>query len=340
VPSTAQWLLGVVLALGQGSSFRDNPVLGDPRLNRLGLHCARLVLARAAMQARRAQLAWMVPAELRTAFDRDGFVVIEGFLPSRAHREVRDEARGHRGPVRQGVQGDTLTHRVLLDRARLRAMPATRALLADPRLRGLLRWAAGRYAPPLFYVQQVLNGIRRTGRDPQKDLHSDTFQPTLKAWYFLDDVTSDGGPFRYVPGSHRLTLGRLRWEYRQSLVAATSRNRYASRGSLRLSEADRRALGLPKARAFAVPGNTLVVADTHGFHARGEADGVRSRLEIWAYARPSPFLPIALPPVPYLGDLERNALRLWWAWQDRRAAAHGRRAPWHEVHRESLAGPP
>ena len=36
--------------------------------------------------------------------------------------------------------------------------------------------------------------------DPQTDLHTDTFHPTVKAWLFLTDVAADAMPFVYVPG--------------------------------------------------------------------------------------------------------------------------------------------
>ena len=50
-------------------------------------------------------------------------------------------------------------------------------------------------------------------------------------------------------------------------------------------------MGLPKPDVFAVPANTLVVADTFGFHARGPSAGRSLRVEIWAYGRRSPFVP-------------------------------------------------
>jgi hypothetical protein len=42
---------------------------------------------------------------------------------------------------------------------------------------------------------------------------------------------------------------------------------------------------------FAVPANTLVVADTFGFHARGHSSQPSIRAELWAYRRRTPFLP-------------------------------------------------
>src|SRR5439155_10478435 len=128
-------------------------------------------------------------------------------------------------------------------------------------------------------------------------LHADTFHPTVKAWLFLTDVVEDAGPFTYVPGSHRLTAERLAWERRTSLTARQSANAEIRQGSFRIDPAELPSLGLPQPRAFAVPANTLVVADTFGFHARGPGVRPSLRVEIWAYGRRSPFpSPAALVP--------------------------------------------
>src|SRR5205823_7805156 len=125
----------------------------------------------------------------------------------------------------------------------------------------------------------------------QTFLHADTFHPTVKAWLFLTDVAEDAGPFTYVPGSHRLTAQRLEWERRMSLSARHSPNAEDRQGSFRIDPAELPSLCLPRPRAFAVPANTLIVADTFGFHARGPSAGRSVRVEIWAYGRRSPFVP-------------------------------------------------
>ena len=340
VPHPSEWLRWSAEVLGQGKSFRDNPILGSSRLNRLGLHAGRVTLAHAAATLRRAQLAWLVPAELRRRFLEDGFVMLESFLEPELFERVHAEARAYRGEVRECIQGDTLTHRVLLDRAARRRMPAIARAVDDPRWSRFIAWASGTTLPPLFYVQQVLNGVRKGPPDPQKNLHSDTFHPTVKAWLFLDDVAPTEGPLRYVPGSHRLDLARLRWERARSLDAVAARDSYSARGSLRLSEGDRNALGYREARAFAVRANTLVVADTHGFHGRGHSEEPSARLELWAFSRPNPFVPIVAPPVPRARDIQDALLVRWWHHQDARSAKRGQRAPWHPVHRDSLDGLP
>ena len=78
---------------------------------------------------------------------------------------------------------------------------------------------------------------------------------------------------------------------------------------------------LPAARRFDVPANTLVVADTFGFHARTAAMQASARVEIWAYGRRNPFLPwIGLDPLSMPGLAERR-VELHWrlrAWLEHR----------------------
>jgi hypothetical protein len=121
--------------------------------------------------------------------------------------------------------------------------------------------------------------------------HVDSFHQTGKAWLFLTDVDEDTGPLTYVPGSHRLTAERLAWQRRMSVMARASSDRPTREGSFRIDPADFAPLGLGKARSFAVPANTLVVADTFGFHARGPSTRPSLRVEIYFECRRSPFLP-------------------------------------------------
>ena len=71
-------------------------------------------------------------------------------------------------------------------------------------------------------------------------------------------------------------------------------------------------MGYAPPRAFAVPANTLIVADTSGFHARGPSSASGLRVEVWAYGRRNPFLSLPLDPwrIPALGH--RRAPVFWW----------------------------
>ena len=327
------------LATG-AKSFRDNPVIGSAAFNRRGLHAGRAKLAHAMAWQRRKRLARLVSPADRAAFDRDGFVAREEFLPPDDFKRLSDAVFAHRAPAREMLQGDTITRRIAVDPEFIAAVPAIRLVLDNPDWRGLNRYVGSFDQEPLTYVQTILSHIRDARPDPQTDLHIDTFHPTVKAFYFLTDVAEDEGPFVYVPGSHRLTPGRLAWEREQSISAAASADRLSSRGSLRATPAEIEAMGFRAPRAFAVPANTLVVADTVGFHARGFSARPTIRVEIWTYGRRNPFLPWAgldLGSVP--GIAER---RIPWMWEARDfLAKRGLGAqPWQDVGRLRPQDPP
>ena len=204
-----------------------------------------------------------------------------------------------RAPAREIAEGDTITRHIALDPAALDRVPAARHLLDRPLYRNLLRYAGSSAAAPMVYIQTVLAGAIAgppdAPSDPQCDLHTDTFHPTVKAWLFLTDVEPDAMPFVYVPGSHRLTPQRLEWERRMS-IAASRQTRGAERQPEQkliraISPAILPELGLPPPQRISVPANTLLVADTFGFHARGQSARPASRVEIWAMGRRNPFLP-------------------------------------------------
>ncbi|HUA54327.1 MAG TPA: phytanoyl-CoA dioxygenase family protein [Candidatus Sulfotelmatobacter sp.] len=293
-------------------SFGDNPILGSRRLNELGLHAGRVALAHKLATWRRARLAHLISDADRRDFERDGFVIKRNLLAPDAFEALVAQVKAYRGPVRETVQGDALTRRIALDRTVLGRIPAARDLLRMPAWRGLVRYVGSADAEPVVYLQTILSHVVEGAQpDPQLALHADTFHPSVKAWLFLTDVPEDDGPFVYVPGSHRASERRLAWERRIS-VGIHDQDRLTRRGSFRVDAAVLEELGLPPPRACAVPANTLVVADTFGFHARGASAHPSLRVEVWAYGRRSPFLPwVGLDPwrIPALGNR-----RAGWFW--------------------------
>lgn len=276
------------LATG-AKSFRDNPLIGSRWLNERGLHVARVRLAHGLAARRRATLARSVAPADRATLDRDGVLVVPDFLPAGEFADLRDTLRRELAPARQMVQGSATTRRAALDGTPLRYQPAVRRLFANERWRGLMRYAGSFAAEPMHYLQTIFANAD-DGHDPQTDLHADTFHPTVKAWLFLEDVSLEDGPFSYVRGSARLTPERFAWERERSL-AGSQADTLSARGSPRVSPVELAAMKLPDAIAFPVAANTLIVADTFGFHARAPAARASRRLEIFSYGRRNPFLP-------------------------------------------------
>ena len=137
--------------------------------------------------------------------------------------------------------------------------------------------------------------------DPQFYMHVDTYHPTWKIFVF-QKTTLDQGPLHYVYGSHRNSLGKLRWLYNRTRTLVSNRDTptktYEALGpfsdathgfhpSLRVvgfePPAWRQKGVIPGASfrgyGFADPtpivageGMTLVVVDVSGLHFRGYAE--------------------------------------------------------------------
>lgn len=297
-------------------SFRDNPVIGSPWLNARGLHTGRIRLAERMADARRRRLSELVSAEDAATFARDGIVVKPGVLPPAAFAALRAALDYQGFRAREMRQGGTVTRFAEVGPALLDRVPELTPLVRGALFQGLLRYVAATDAEPLVYLHAVFATADTARHDPQTVLHSDTFHAAAKAWFFLDDVAPEDGPFTYVPGSHRLTPGRLAWEHEQSLLASTHADRIHARGSFRATTEAVGAMGYGPAVAYPVQANTLVVADTHGFHARARASRASVRPAIYGSLRRNPFLPWAgLDPFKLPG-LSGRKTDLFGAWQD------------------------
>jgi hypothetical protein len=272
-------------------SFERNPILGDRWLNEHGLHERRVRLAHALAQARRGRLSARIAAADQAAFARDGFIVHRNFLPGSQFQALLAEMQGRRFALREKREGDSILRKVTVTAALRSALPCLASLLDLPEWGALIRYVGGRNSRPGVHLQSILQHAHTGPRDPQTYLHADTFHPTVKAWFYLTDVAEDAGPLTYVPGSHQLTPARLAWERRMSLAARDAEDAETRDGSFRVDDAALEELGLPPPCGLAVPANTLIVADTFGFHARGQSAAPSLRVEVWGFGPRNPFIP-------------------------------------------------
>ncbi len=313
-------------ALATGAkSFCDNPLIGSRRLNEAGLHVRRIKLAEKLADFRRRKLRHLLPEEDRVAYERDGFIATPGLLTDKDLAGVRHEVETTRFHAWDMRQGNAVTRFIPLPPNVLKDLPFLKALVWCKPFQNGLRYLASTDGDPLVYLHIVMTDPGSKKRaDPQTAFHSDTFHQTAKSWFFLYDIDDAEGPFTYIPGSHRLTEERLNWEREQSLVAAESKNKLHARGSFRLRTDELSRLNYPQATRFAVPGNTLVVADTHGFHARASSERPSVRVGIYGSLRRNPFLPWAGLDPFNLPGLQGQQARLFVAMKDREARKKGR----------------
>ncbi len=279
------------LATG-AKSFQANPIIGSPTLNRHGLHVTRIRIAEQMAKWRRAWMRHLISAEDREAFERDGFLIKKNALPDAEFETLREELIEGEFEAREMRQGSTVTRFIPLDRAVLERLPVTKKLVEGPLFQGLLRYMASFNAEPVLFLHIVLTDPSMGDPDPQMAIHSDTFQPTAKCWLFMHDIDEDEGPHTYSPGSHIMTPKRLEWEYKKSLTAHEDPILYHARGSFRATLEDLDEMGFPPPVPVTVPGNTFVVADIHGFHARAVSNKPTVRFGIYGSLRGNPYAPI------------------------------------------------
>ena len=325
---TPYWLIQLFTT---AKSFKANPIMGSPTLNKWGLHASRVLLANRSMRFRMWLLSFGIDPADRDSYQQQGFIAKGNFVPASLFQQIEAEIRNFQGEVRECQQGDTQNHRILLDPATLAQLPYTQQLLNNQDFKRLLRYTAGHRRMPFFHIEQVRNGIKAEGQDPQKTLHTDTFHPTMKFWLYLDDVDEHNGPFTYIPTSNQLTRQRLAWEYQTSQMAYRHPDSYSARGSFRFSPSDREQLGLPEPKAFKVKKNTLVIGNTFGIHGRGQADAGSTRLAIWGMSRTNPFIPFPGLGLAIFDRWQYDILNRVRAWQDAQAAKQGRSAAWHRI---------
>ncbi|MEL6792816.1 MAG: phytanoyl-CoA dioxygenase family protein, partial [Pseudomonadota bacterium] len=326
------WVAGV---FGSEKSFLANPIIGNRRLNELGLHRARVAAAERMARFRRSVMSG-VSAEDRAAYEKDGFVIKENFLPDDVFKRIRDEVFGQSHPAREMRQGQTVTRMIPLTLSRRATMPETVRAAHDPALNRLTGFVAGRTGWPLHTIQTVIAEASKKPADPQTALHADTFHSTSKFWLFLHDVELDDGPFMFAPGSHRLTPERLQWEHEQSITAREEKRPHHSFGSFRIPADHMERLGYREPRPVPVPANTLVVADTYGFHSRSPSSRPTVRTEIHGHLRRNPFPPWNGLDVQSLPGVRGRQFDIHFGWN----ALTGTESVWKDVGMTFADGPP
>lgn len=148
--------------------------------------------------------------EYRTAFDRDGFLVIRNFLPAELFAELQSElARYIRDIVPTLPDADAFYD----DRARPETLKQLVRIEQDPYFKTLLTHPAWTdTAAALLGEPARAQGAewfnKPAGTNHVTPPHQDNFYfcmtppHVLTMWLALDDVDEENGCLRYIPGSH------------------------------------------------------------------------------------------------------------------------------------------
>jgi len=269
-----------------GREYHEGTVLA----NRLGLQIARTLVMNARIR-RAAQARARKANPIREALIRDGAVLIPDFLPAESFSAVRAEFESAREsglfvPQPCVEDNDTIEETAGLGKNK-KAFPVTRRLFTEHgALLELVGDVIGRTPDNVSLLIQVMrkspvhvDPVRLIGTHY---IHADVHFPTIKAWLYLNDVDQTNGATMYALGSQRITMARLAYEYDASVRVAQAKTQGALHsetpyGLVRMPT--REQLQRMGVREVPMSGraNTLFIANTQGFHRRGDFQQGKTR---------------------------------------------------------------
>lgn len=266
--------------------FTATKTVDNKLLNRLGLQSLRSVAARSIHHL----LPAITDAAVKETIDeleREGLVILPNFLPSDLFELVRQEcvALINNNPNRLDVlcAGPNTVEIAKLSNFRSSELQFTHEFFSYPKLKALMQAAEKRPRCDQYAVrtiERLKQGPIGTQEDPETALHSDCFFNTHKVWLYLSDVRLETGPLVFVKRSHRLTLDQLYFLYQESC----QRNR----GSRRITSDEIKRTGLAET-IVTCPKNTLVIANTLGYHRRLRGQPGQERYALHVQLRTNPF---------------------------------------------------
>jgi len=274
---------------------------GGVGLNRSGYQLARIATLYASWIRRKRP----IDADIKDyveAYERDGVLVMENFLPDDVFAQVQEECRRAHGEGLYGSEDldDGLVEEgVSVNKYKRDKMQVTwQALGENDLLRRLAaamvrRESIGRIKVEARIFTESKNTTMPARLSGSNLIHADVHYPTAKAWLYLNDIDETNGALIYGKGTQKMTPARLWYEYESSIRVAKSR----ADGSFRTTISSG-AARIPTEKQFrqmkfeptdmSGKANTLVWANVQGLHARGafEDDAVREQIQIRFFDRP------------------------------------------------------
>lgn len=263
--------------------------------NRLGLQIYRILGRFVVRRLRRVPTDGKIEVFARI-LDRDGILVIENFLRPEQFQSVVTEFNSEMSKRALKPYKNTENAKLFRYQLKIEDKEVFPTICRNFQRNDFLNLIASvvirhavRREPDInLDVYQNLNeqGI---DNDVENILHADLHIPTVKMFFYINEVNEKNGAFIYAKGSHRLTWARLWHEYDMSVrEARIKRGLPVPDGLVEKRAAEKRNIISPDMRRkmnvietqICVKPNTLVIANNMGFHRRGEFTGSEPRKSI------------------------------------------------------------
>lgn len=243
-----------------------HPLFARTDLMERGLHLFRMMFSRHAHNLRGRGI---------DEHEKNGVMVFENFFETEDAEKFKEFILAQ--PKSENIQNFNKITNILPDDLYEKVKHGVYPICAKAVHRPSTSTAAWEHFQATSYVQRLDN--RPNDGDIQKVCHSDVFYPCLKYWYFPEDVND--GTFMYAKGSTMLDEDQLDFYFRESLAVTNNtwdrkRNKGHGEGSFRALPDDLASMNL-KLEPIVAKANSLVIADTSGFHCRGNVKEMSTR---------------------------------------------------------------
>lgn len=276
--------------------FSESYLINSYFLNLLGLQAFRYISASLVYWLRGIFFKWDNSREVKT-LKKEGLLIINNFLNMEDFEKFRDHFKNLQkiGLNKILNDGDSSTDRSTLSIEQIENNEILSKIVFSKKLINILESCEhkkfinnrfhnfGKYGQ-IVWLDKINNIGFASAKDSQKTLHSDIFFHTHKVWYFPSEVSSQSGPLNFVQRSHKFSFKRMYHEYINSIDERTntqSPNIRNNKQSLNSYEKN--------STICNVAANTLVIANTRGYHKRGDSLRGSSRMQLHFRVRRNPF---------------------------------------------------
>ena len=268
----------------------QNHIVPSPIANRLGVPVLRTFLADILIKLRRFKNC-RPKNDFENQLIKDGIVVIPNFLPDEEFKNLKSEFDNNRE----------------VDKNEYEKFPAMKKFARNKQLIRLISVGEGiKVVDELkkFNLEKTIFGDPNKDIDANVPFHADIHFHSHKVLFYMSDVTEEGGPFTYCKNSHLNNLNRLWFEFKRGQLKDAHIEGWRIQQHLDkkfFNDYFRKLKN--KEYKVACPANTLVIANVHGFHKRGESISGVERSLIRIPLRYNPLGPIGnIPSNLYSGS--------------------------------------
>ena len=290
--------------------FSKNHILPSPIANKIGLPVVRTFVSDILIKLRRFK-----NCRPKSIYEKqlinDGIVVIPNFLPSQEFIKLKEEYNQiflNSQNLKIKEKGSVKIEIHPMTNEQSKRFPMMENFTKNKELIRLISVGEGVYP-----VEQIKNFDLENSsfRDPQGDtdqnvqFHCDIHFDSHKILYYISDVSEEDAPFIYCKKSHKNNFQRMWYELKRGQLKDSHKDSYRIENHL-----DKKFFAnyfkkiMEHKYKVISPGNTLIIANVHGFHKRGEASKDKNRAIIRIPYRYNPLGPSkSIPADLYNGNL-------------------------------------